>query len=315
MRSKRARRILTVPLLACAAAVSVFGQAGPSSQTPKPRSLTIITQPNSTVWVNDVRFGTAGTDGRLPIITAATGRAVIKVRADGFQEATKALLPTDSGDVHIGLKPTADPAELAFQEAERMNVLDRDKAAAAYQKAIKLRPGYVQAYVGLARVHAEGRKPDAAIKAIRDLRRIRPGAAEASAIEGRVEKESGDEKKALAAFKRAINEGKGFQPEAYTGLGLLYSEKAEAAAAEGDFELESAHYTESARNLKVAARQLIGSPDAVVVYQLLGLVYEKQKKYDEAIAIYEEFLRLFPDSNEAPAIRSFITQLKKQSEP
>ena len=304
-----------MPLLACAAAAAIFGQAERSSQIPKARSLTIITQPNSTVWINDVRFGTAGADGRLPIVTAATGRAVIKVRADGFQETTKALLPADSGDVRVDLKPTTDPAELAFQEAERLTAIDRDKAAAAFQKAIKLRPGYVQAYVGLARVQAEARKPDAAIKAIRDLRRIRPGVAEASAIEGRVEKESGDEKKAIAAFKRAITEGKGFQPEAYTGLGLLYSEKAEAAAAEVDFELEATHYTEAAKNLKIAARQLIGSPDAVVVYQLLGLVYEKQKKFDEAIAIYEEFLRLFPDSNEAPAVRSFITQLKKQSEP
>jgi tetratricopeptide (TPR) repeat protein len=48
------------------------------------------------------------------------------------------------------------------------------------------------------------------------------------------------------------------------------------------------------------------------LYQLLGLVYERQKKYNEAIAVYEEFLKLFPDSNDAPAVQSFIVQLKKQ---
>jgi outer membrane protein assembly factor BamD (BamD/ComL family) len=36
------------------------------------------------------------------------------------------------------------------------------------------------------------------------------------------------------------------------------------------------------------------------------------KEYKEAIALYEEFLRIFPDSNEASAVQSFIIQLKKQ---
>ncbi len=43
----------------------------------------------------------------------------------------------------------------------------------------------------------------------------------------------------------------------------------------------------------------------------LGLVYERQKKFADAIATYEEFLRIFPNSNEATAVRSFIVQLKK----
>ncbi len=36
------------------------------------------------------------------------------------------------------------------------------------------------------------------------------------------------------------------------------------------------------------------------------------KKFNEAIAVYEEFLRVFPDSNEATAVNSFILQIKKQ---
>jgi hypothetical protein len=36
------------------------------------------------------------------------------------------------------------------------------------------------------------------------------------------------------------------------------------------------------------------------------------KKFEEAIAVYEEFLRIFPDSNEAGAVRSFIVQIRKQ---
>jgi tetratricopeptide (TPR) repeat protein len=63
--------------------------------------------------------------------------------------------------------------------------------------------------------------------------------------------------------------------------------------------------------LKIAIKQLSGAPDSIVIYQLLGLVYERQKKVDDAIAIYEEFLRLFPNSAEATAVQSFIVQLKK----
>jgi regulator of sirC expression with transglutaminase-like and TPR domain len=46
--------------------------------------------------------------------------------------------------------------------------------------------------------------------------------------------------------------------------------------------------------------------------QLLGLIYERQEKFTEAIRLYEEFLRLFPDSSEAGAVESFIVQIKKQ---
>jgi cytochrome c-type biogenesis protein CcmH/NrfG len=59
-------------------------------------------------------------------------------------------------------------------------------------------------------------------------------------------------------------------------------------------------------------KQLGGAPDAIVVSQLLGLVYEKQNKFKEAIALYEEFLRTFPNAVEAEAVRSFIVQLRKQ---
>jgi len=62
----------------------------------------------------------------------------------------------------------------------------------------------------------------------------------------------------------------------------------------------------------MAVKQLSGAPDAAVIYQLVGMIYEQQKRYKEAIALYEDFLKTFPDSPEAEAVRSFIVQIKKE---
>lgn len=275
------------------------------------RTITVISEPNATVWIDGVRYGSTNADGRLIVKTVSPGKHTIRVRADGFAEATKPLTAVQKGDMAIPLARTADEAWLAFQEGERQTASDRAKAADAFRKAIKLNPKLAAAHIGLARVLSDGGNQEEALAAIKSLRQISPRNAEASAIEGRIHKELGDEAKAIAAFKRAISEGGGFQPEAYTGLGLLYKEKLEGINDPDDPEAVKAT-AEVAKNLSVAVKQLSGAPDAIVIMQLLGLIYEEQKRYKEAIAVYEDFLRTFPDSNESEAIRSFIVQINKQ---
>ena len=301
-------------VLACVIAAlthGVLAQSTTSSAVSQSRSLTVVSEPGATVFIDGIRFGRTDKSGKLSIRTLADGHHTLRVRADGFKEIEKPL-PAVQGEVKISLVKTADAAELAFQEAEQLTTQDRDKAAEAYRNAIRSRPTYIAAYVGLARVLSDNGDYDGALKAIRDLRRTSPQNAEASAVEGRIYRDSGDEEKAIAAFKRAITQGRGFQPEAYTGLGLLYKEKAEAAGAGGNFADEKKDYNEAAKNLSLALKQLSGAPDAVVLYQLLGLVYERQKRFEDAIRLYNEFLAVFPDSNDAPAVRSFIEQIKKQ---
>lgn len=303
------RRLVFIVSMLCLLAGIAIDLA---AQTENLRAVTIVSEPSTTVWIDGVRFGKTGTDGKLAIASVSLGRHTVRVRCDGFGEVSKALPPTHSGEFQVPLTKTTDRAELAFQEGERLSLIDRAKAAAAYRNAIKLRPGYTEAYISLARLLSDGGDYDAALKAIRDLRRTKKTNAEASAVEGRIHREAGEETQAITAFKRAIAEGKGFQPEAYTGLGLLYKDKAEGAGGEGNFGEETANYNEAARNLKIAIEQLSGAPDSVVLYQLLGLVYERQKKFDQAVSVYQEFLRLFPDSNEVPTVQSFIEQIRKQ---
>ncbi len=276
------------------------------------RSITIVTEPRAQVWIDGVGWGRADAEGKRVIKTISPGAHTIKVRADGFKEKSVPLPATKKGEVPVSLVKTTDEADLAFQEAERQLSRDREKAVTAYEKAIELRPTHFDAYIGLARVLTEMVDPDGALEAIRAAKKLKPGNAEASAVEARIYKENGEPEKAVATFKRAIIEGKGFQPEAHAGLGIYYREKAEAAGAAGDYEAEDTLFAEAATNLRLSLKQLSGAPDTSVIYQLLGLTYERQKKYKEAIAVYEEFLQLFPESNDATAVQSFIVQLKKQ---
>ncbi len=276
------------------------------------KTITIMTEPNADVWLDDVKRGTTDETGKLVVKPVSAGKHILRVRADGFKEVSQSLLPAQRGDVKIVLVKTTDEAELAFQQAEKLQVLSKEKSKELYEKAISLRPKYAEAHLGLARVLMEQSDVQGALVAIKNARRARPNYAEASAVEGRIYKLNEEEAKALASYKRAIAEGKGFQPEAYTGLALFYKEKAEAAGAEGDFENEQTHYAQSVKFFPSAISQLSGAPDAIIVYQLFGLVYEKMKKYKDAIAVYEEFLRVFPDISEASVVRSFIVQLKKQ---
>lgn len=298
-----------VLLLLSMFSIGVFSQAAA-----KPvvfRTITIVTEPKASVWIDGVGWGKTNAEGRLEIKTISPGAHTIRVRADGFKERSLPLAAAQKGEITVTLAKTTDEAELAFQEGERLQFSNREKAAEAYRRAIKLRPNFPDAYVALARVVTEYGDTEEALAAIISAKKFKPGFAEASAVEGRVHKENGDEDKAIAAFKRAIVEGKGFQPEAYAGLGLFYKERAEAAGASGDYENEDKNFAEAARNLRMSLKQLSGAPDTSVIYQLLGLVYERQKKYKEAIAIYEEFLRIFPKSSDAEAVRSFIEQAKK----
>jgi tetratricopeptide (TPR) repeat protein len=290
-------------------AVVLFTAGTAVSQT---RGITIASEPSAKVFIDGVLYGKTNKDGQLEIRSVAAGAHTLMLRADGFHEKTQPLLATTRGELRVPLIKTTDEGELAFQEAERLSTQDREKAIAAYQKAIKLRPNYPEAYVAMARVQADALDVEGAQKSIQTARRLRSGYAEASAVEGRIYKDNAEEAKAIASFKRAITEGHGFQPEAYAGLGLLYKEKAESFGGAADFKDEDANYLEAAKDLKMSLKQLSGAPDSVVIYQLLGLIYERQKKYDDAIALYEEFLRLFPNLPESEAVRSFIIQIQKE---
>lgn len=266
------------------------------------RTINVRTEPNAVVWLDEVRRGMTDIMGQLEISKVSAGRHVLRVRAVNFSERSVAILPTQRGRINVPLERTMDEAELTFQQAEeaRDNAKEDDARRAAaelYRRAIKLRPRFAAAHVGLARILLDLNDYDGALAEVKEARASRPAYAEASVVEGRILRTDADPSAAIASYQRAIREAHGFQPEAYTGLGIALDDKG--------------RYDEAASAFSKALAQL--SDTEPIVYQLLGAVYEKQEKYKEAVAAYEKYLQLAPDGKLAPAIRSIIEQLRQQA--
>lgn len=264
-------------------------------------SLTITTEPNAIVWIDDVRRGVTDASGRLELKKISAGRHALRVRAAGFREVTT-LLPAGRTTQSVKLTRTTDQAELAFQRAEDAREKARDQAAREnaaelYRATFKLRGAYPAAHLGLARVLLDLNKYEDALDEIQAARRTRPVYPEASAVEGRIYREAAFTDDAINAFRRAIREARGFQPEAHVGLARVFEDQGK--------------YDEAIVEFRKAIDQL--SDSEPIIYQLLGAAYERAQQYKEAVVAYEKYLELAPNGSLAPAIRSIIEQLRRDA--
>lgn len=271
----------------------------PSIRAQQP--VVITTEPNAIVWIDDVRRGTTDASGKLSLTKVTPRRHTVRVRATGFKEATAALLPGRRA-ISVKLVPTTDEAELTFQKAETAREQARDdtareKAAELYREAIKLRRSHAATHVGLARVLLDLNKFNDALAAIDAARQARPVYPEASAVEGRIQREAGSDAEAIRSFRRAIREAGGFQPEAHVGLARVLEDKGQ--------------FAEAVVELRKALDQL--SDSEPVIYQMLGAAYERLEKPKEAVAAYEKYLQLAPNGSYAAAVRSILDQLKREA--
>ena len=264
-------------------------------------ALTITSEPNAIVWIDEIRRGTTDASGKLTLTKVSPGRHSVRVRANGCKEATAALLPGRRA-LTVKLVTTTDQAELLFQQAETAREKARDdnartKAADLYREAIKLRPAFPAAQVGLARLLLDLNDFKQAHAAIDAARRARPSYAEASAVEGRIYRDEAFDDEAVRSFRRAIQEARGVQPEAHVGLAKVYEDKGQ--------------YDQAVAEYRKALAQL--SDSEPVIYQMLGAAYERIEKPKEAVTAYEKYLQLAPNGSYAAAIRSILEQLKREA--
>src|SRR4051812_1096873 len=124
---------LTLIISVIAFGFSAFGQPAKPAAA---RTISILTEPNAVVWIDDINRGTTDAGGKLVIKNAPPGIRKLRVRANGFKEVSQTLTAVQKGDLKVSLVKTIDEAELAFQQAESEK--DKQKAAELYQKAVKL---------------------------------------------------------------------------------------------------------------------------------------------------------------------------------
>lgn len=289
-------------LVVVSSATAIFGQRRISATPQASAFVAITTQPNAIIWIDEVRRGAADASGRLDVRKVSPGRHSVRVRASGFKEVTVPLL-AGRRSLTVKLVRSTDQSELTFQEAELAREQAKDdesrrRAEELYRKALKLRPAFPAARVGLARVLLDLHKLQAALAEIEAARRSRPIYAEASAVEGRINREAAFTDDAIESFRRSLREAKGFQPEAHIGLARVFDDRGQFEEAEAEF--------------RTALTQL--SDSEPVLYQFLGAVLEKQQKFKEAIVAYEKYLELAPNGSLAPAIRSMLDQLRRDAE-
>jgi len=274
-------RICLAALLFTVCGVTVLAQRKPIPAANSGRTLTIVTEANAVVWLDEIRRGNTDAGGKLLLAKVSPGSHSLRVRASGFKEAAMPIQAAQRGEIRVRLARTNDEAELTFQQAEiaRETAKDdesRQKSADLYRHALRLRSAFPAAHVGLARVLMDLNDSSGALAEIENARRDRSVYPEASAAEGRIYRDTGQTDEAIGSFNRAIRESHGFQPEAHVGLGRVYEDK-------GQYEL-------AAREFQIAINQL--SDSEPVIYQMLGAAYEKTGKNKEAVVAYENYLRL-----------------------
>lgn len=293
--------LYTTCLLVILSGLAVSQRARPTTPSSTARTITVVTEPRAIVWIDEIRRGVTNDNGILSSLKLSAGVHNLRVRAMGFKEISTPISAVQRGEVPVRLVRTTDQAELSFQKAENARESAKDDptrqgAVDLYRQTLKLRPAYPAAHVGLARVLSDLNDTNGALAEIEAARAARAAYPEASAVEGRIYRETGQTDEAIGAFNRAIREAHGFQPEAHVGIGRVYEDK-------GQYEL-------AAREFKIATDQLFDTEP--IIYQMLGAACEKTGKNQEAIAAYENYLRLAPNGSMAQAVRSIVEQLKSQ---
>src|ERR1051325_5387377 len=118
--------VAALPLLILCIATTGFTSAlaqkrSPARRTPSnPTSavVTIITEPNAIVWIDEIRRGQTDATGRLQLQNVSGKSHTVRIRATGFRESTNSLL-AGRRSLSVTLVRTTDQAELLFQQAER----------------------------------------------------------------------------------------------------------------------------------------------------------------------------------------------------
>ena len=90
------------------------------------RTITVVSEPQAIVWIDEIRRGTTNDNGTLSSLKLSTGVHNLRVRAMGFKESAMPISAAQRGEITVHLVRTTDQAELLFQKAENARETARD---------------------------------------------------------------------------------------------------------------------------------------------------------------------------------------------
>jgi tetratricopeptide (TPR) repeat protein len=292
--------LLAAPIFAIGLCAQASAQASPA-QSANNASLTVKATPQTTVWVDSLRYGAVPASGELAVKHLPAGSHTVRARLKGKREISQnvTLAEGASQALQITFTAPADSAELHFQAAEELR--EQSKHADAikeYRAAIKLRPrGYPAAHIGLARSLMATEEFDTAVAEARRAMREKPGPfPEAYAVIGNTKRTQGFYEDAVTAYRTALTQAHNVSPEAHTGLALAYQELVRPA--------------DAIKHLRMAVAQ--ANDTEPVIYFLLGSALERELRNKEALEAYEKYLELQPNGAQASAVRSVLKRLRRE---
>jgi len=258
------------------------------------------------------------TRGNLEALVKATGDdyRLVRIRAAaGLAGWTKlALSDTDRKNIEKAtreylqsIKIPPDHWASYYNEGNYyLNIGNYQQAIAGYETSLRLEPRGVMSNVNMSIAYARIGENKKAESSLREALKISPDSAAANFNMGLVKAEQGDRKGAERYLRQAWKADPKMGEAAYNLCVMLSESKPkeaigwcrkahEARPSNPKYEYTLAYYERKKGDTKAAIQTLQNliarNPDYPDAYMLLGEIYEKQGKVNEAGAVYQQALR------------------------
>ena len=179
-----------------------------------------------------------------------------------------------------GINPSSQLEALVQQGDREMAARNYEKAAYAYRKALKAKPGWPEVMTKLGNAEMALGDDDAALSVYREALAHNGLDSESMYNLGTLHERKGQLDEAITIYRQAL--------QANPDNGNVRRRLADIHALRGDFRQAIDQYT----------MLLKDRPDNPILHLKLSKVFEKDKKFKEAMAEYEEALRLDPENLE-----------------
>lgn len=191
--------------------------------------------------------------------------------------------------------PGASETELRAIEAYNRGVAGTDSAAKieAYRLAVRLLPGFYEAWFNLGVTASGAGETALAVEAYERAASLRPDALEAARNLGRQYLTMGHYDQALAAFNRACELAPGL-PQSYNDLGEAFRKMNRLEDAVQEYN-----------------KALMLDPAYAPAHFNLALTHARSQRNADAIRHLEKYLELRPEAQDAGEVRDWIAELRQ----